>query len=146
MSALVILAVALVVLGIPIWAIVDASRRPAREFERIGSKKTRWLLLLILLSVLVNVAGVIVSIIYLATVRPELRGLAPEPSQDEHLEPRDPELLVSDADREQALQRLHDNFETGRLTLEELNRRVEAVLRAETLGALEVPLQGLPKP
>jgi DUF1707 SHOCT-like domain len=61
-------------------------------------------------------------------------------------------LLLSDADREQLFERLNRHAAAGRITLEELERRVEAVVAAHTredaLSVLEdlPPLPGDPPP
>jgi hypothetical protein len=34
-------AAAVVALGVPLWAIIDASRRPASSFHQVGSDKSR---------------------------------------------------------------------------------------------------------
>jgi hypothetical protein len=70
-------AAALVALGIPLWAIIDASRRPEESFRQIGSDKSRWILLLVLLTILFNVGGIVAAGVYLATVRPKLASIGP---------------------------------------------------------------------
>ena len=42
---LILLGVAIAV-GIPLWAIIDAARRPASSFQQIGSDKTRWIVMI----------------------------------------------------------------------------------------------------
>ena len=55
-----------------------------------------------------------------------------------------PEVLASDAERESALARLRDAVGEGRLTLEELADRAEAVLQARTRSELEAVAADLP--
>jgi hypothetical protein len=55
-----------------------------------------------------------------------------------------PDVLASDAERESALARLRDAVGEGRLTLEELADRVEAVLQARTRSELEAVAGDLP--
>ncbi|MDN5920450.1 MAG: DUF1707 domain-containing protein [Pseudonocardia sp.] len=56
------------------------------------------------------------------------------------------ELRISDADREVAAQRLHTALGEGRITLLELEERLDAVYAATTFAQLEPPLADLPGP
>ncbi|MGO9584129.1 MAG: DUF1707 domain-containing protein [Acidimicrobiales bacterium] len=53
---------------------------------------------------------------------------------------------ASDADRERFAAELHDHYAEGRLSLEELQRRVELALVAETLVDLYELTSDLPHP
>ena len=53
---------------------------------------------------------------------------------------------ASDADRERFAAELHENFAEGRLTLEELQRRLDLVFSAETLVDLYELTSDLPHP
>jgi hypothetical protein len=53
-------------------------------------------------------------------------------------------IRISDADREHATARLRDYFAEGRLTREELDERITAVLTARTAGDLRRVLADLP--
>ena len=56
----------LLILGAaPIYAIVDAARRPDVVWEATGNSRTLWIVLLLL-------AGVLAALIYFAVVRPKL--------------------------------------------------------------------------
>jgi hypothetical protein len=55
-------------------------------------------------------------------------------------------MRASDADRERITARLREHFAEGRLTREELDERVAAVLNAKTLGDLRVLMTDLPEP
>lgn len=57
---------------------------------------------------------------------------------------RRPELRISDADRERAVQRLNDAVTEGRLTMSEFDERVEGVLHARTASELAPYLADLP--
>jgi len=57
-----------------------------------------------------------------------------------------PTVRASDADREQALARLHQAVGTGALGIEEFSGRSEQVLRASTRGELDQLLADLPTP
>jgi hypothetical protein len=63
---------------------------------------------------------------------------APEPA------PRDPDLRVSQADRDEVVKVLAGHFADGRLTVEEYEERVEAALAARTGRDLEPLLEDLP--
>lgn len=57
----------------------------------------------------------------------------------------DPELRISDEQRERAAQDIREHFAAGRLTDEELSERVHAVYSARTEGELKTLLADLPK-
>ncbi|GAA1394111.1 DUF1707 domain-containing protein [Pseudonocardia kongjuensis] len=54
------------------------------------------------------------------------------------------EMRISDADREAAAKRLHDALGEGRITLTELEERLDAVYAARTASELRPPLADLP--
>jgi len=138
---------AAIAIGIPLWAIIDAARRPVGSFRRIGSNKTTWVVVLVVLTVFLNLAGIIASIVYLASVRPRLRraDAAPLDAGGRAEELPGPDTLASDEDREQETEQLRHHFETGRLTHEELDERLDAALRARTLGELSAVEKDLPQ-
>jgi len=53
-------------------------------------------------------------------------------------------IRISDADREAAAQRLHAALGEGRITLAELEERLDVVYAAKTVAELEPPLADLP--
>jgi hypothetical protein len=55
-----------------------------------------------------------------------------------------PDLLVSDAEREQVTVELRGHYEAGRLTLEEFQHRVDEAHAARTSGQLDHVLRQLP--
>jgi hypothetical protein len=66
--------------------------------------------------------------------------------QDPHPQsaPAGSELRASDAERDRIADILHDALAEGRLTADEHAERVEGVLRAKTVGELEVFIRDLP--
>lgn len=58
--------------------------------------------------------------------------------------PDQPELRISDHDRERAVQRLNDAVAEGRLTMAEFEERLDGVLRARTGSELQPHLADLP--
>ena len=74
-----------VALGLEVWALVDAVSRPARAFEAADKMtKPAWLLILALAVItcilfkplgILGLLGVVAAGVYLADVRPALRGL-----------------------------------------------------------------------
>jgi hypothetical protein len=60
---------------IPIWAIIDAVRRPEPAFAAIGTSKTTQLLILILTALFCGIVGTIVSIVYLVGTRRQLAAV-----------------------------------------------------------------------
>jgi hypothetical protein len=58
--------------------------------------------------------------------------------------PPESEIRASDADRDQVASLLQEHHAAGRLTAEEFAERMEAALRARTLGELDDLLADLP--
>ena len=58
----------------------------------------------------------------------------------------DEHIRASDADRDRVTARLQEHFAEGRLTRDELDERVAAVLHAKTFGELRPVLADLPEP
>ena len=149
LDVLIILGV-IIGIGVPLWGIIDAAQRPPESFQRIGSDKTRWIVIQAVLAVFLNLAGVIASIVYLTSVRPRLRRSSAAPLDScvpLHTlgEDQRSDVLASDEDRERVTQQLHRHYATGRLTLEELNERVDRTLRARTVGDLTAITKDLPQ-
>jgi hypothetical protein len=136
---------AVVALGVPLWAIIDASRRPAAPFHQVGSDKSRWILLLVLLTIFFNVGGIVAAAVYLATVRPKLASIGSRPSAPPLLlDPSASELLASDAEREQVTSLLQRSVAEGRLSLDDFELRLDRALRAHTFGELAPLIRDLP--
>jgi hypothetical protein len=137
-------ALSIVAVGLPLWAITDAARRPAASFRQIESDKTRWVLLLVLLTVFFNIAGIAAAIVYLASVRPRLAAPPPAPWAARFLDPATSMQLATDADREQVTQVLQHNVALGSLTFDEFEVRLERALQARTQGELSACVRDLP--
>jgi hypothetical protein len=58
----------------------------------------------------------------------------------------DEHIRASDADRDRVTARLQEHFAAGRLTRDELDERIAAVLHAKTFGELRPALADLPEP
>jgi hypothetical protein len=58
--------------------------------------------------------------------------------------PDPPDLRVSDADRDRAVEEVREHFAAGRLTNDELDERVQAAVRAHTQSELAAIRQDLP--
>ena len=69
---LVVLVLVAAVVVLPIWAAVDAARRPAEQFLAIGSSQTLWIVLP-LVGLVLSPLGLVVALVYLAGVRPRMR-------------------------------------------------------------------------
>ena len=65
-----ILAVAPLVLGI--WAIVDAAKRPEAAWLAIGKSRAMWITLIAVFTFFCNLVGLVLSIVYLTSIRPQL--------------------------------------------------------------------------
>jgi hypothetical protein len=74
-DGLIVFVIALVALVIPIWALIDAISRPAGAFAAAGSSKGMWIALIILFWLFTGIVGVILSIVYLASIRPRVKAL-----------------------------------------------------------------------
>jgi hypothetical protein len=74
-DGLIILVVALVGLVVPIWAVVDASSRPGAAFTAAGSSKGMWLALILVFWIFTGVIGLILAVVYLASIRPRVRAV-----------------------------------------------------------------------
>jgi hypothetical protein len=75
LDGLVILLVALVVVVIPIWAIADAATRPTGAFTAAGSSKGLWITLILVFWFFTGIIGLIVAIVYLASIRPRVKAM-----------------------------------------------------------------------
>ena len=73
----VVILVLFVTIGVPLWAIIDAVSRPTGAFTAAGSSKGLWLALIILLTLFTGIVGVIVSGVYLTSIRPRVRAVMP---------------------------------------------------------------------
>ena len=72
---LLIFIVLVAAIAVPVWAIVDAARRPSSAFERAGSSKVMWLSLLIVFGVLAFFVATVLGVVYLLIIRPRVRGV-----------------------------------------------------------------------
>jgi hypothetical protein len=70
-----VLLIALVALVIPIWALVDSISRPAGAFTAAGSSKGMWIALIVLFWLFTGIVGVILSVVYLASIRPRVKAV-----------------------------------------------------------------------
>ena len=59
-------------LAVPIWALVDAGSKPSRAFDAAGSSKGMWMALIIVFWLLTGIVGLVLAIVYLASVRPRV--------------------------------------------------------------------------
>jgi len=76
-----------------------------------------------------------------------MRYYAPLPGGGDPFWPRGPHLMrIGDAERDAAAADLGEHFTAGRLTLEELHERLEAVFAAKTIGQLARIMSDLPGP
>lgn len=57
---------------VPIWAIVDAARRPDDAFASRGQSRTTWIILLVVTALFCGPIGLFFSLYYLVAVRPKL--------------------------------------------------------------------------
>jgi hypothetical protein len=74
-----------------------------------------------------------------------MRYYAPFPSGGGPARPRGPQALrIGDAERDAAAADLGEHYAAGRLTLDELNERLDAIFAAKTFGQLSKVMADLP--
>jgi hypothetical protein len=66
---------AVVALGICIWAIADAASRPSGAFAAAGSNKAMWIALIAVFYFVTGIIGFILAVVYLANIRPRVRAV-----------------------------------------------------------------------
>ena len=72
-----ILVVGLALVSLPIAAIIDAARRPALQWSRVGLNRLTWIALMGVGTILgFGVLGVVAALEYLISVRPKLQMAA----------------------------------------------------------------------
>jgi Na+-driven multidrug efflux pump len=76
---LLVLIVAIAALAVPLWAIIDAASRPSGAFQAAGSSKGMWISLIAVFWLFTGIVGVILAIVYLASIRPSVRAAAALP-------------------------------------------------------------------
>ena len=72
-----ILLIAILMLVIPIWALVDSISRPSGAFSAAGSSKGMWVALIAVTWLLTGIIGTVLSVVYLASIRPRVRAVMP---------------------------------------------------------------------
>jgi len=77
LDGLIILGIALMTIIIPIWALVDSVSRPSGAFAAAGSSKGMWVALIVVFWFFTGIVGVILSIVYLASIRPRVKAVMP---------------------------------------------------------------------
>jgi len=77
LDGLFVLLIGLVGLVLPIWVLVDAISRPTGAFTAAGSSKGMWIALILLFWLFTGIVGVVLSVVYLASIRPRVKGVMP---------------------------------------------------------------------
>jgi hypothetical protein len=76
-TGVVLIAVALGLVSLPVASIIDAARRPALQWTRVGLSRRTWILVMVAGTVLgMGIVGVVAAIEYLTSVRPKLQMAA----------------------------------------------------------------------
>jgi hypothetical protein len=70
-----LLIVLVVTLVLPIWAVVDAASRPSTAFKAAGSSKALWITLIVIFWFLTGLIGMILSVVYLVTIRRRVKAV-----------------------------------------------------------------------
>jgi Protein of unknown function (DUF2516) len=74
-NGLIVLLVALVTLVLPIWALIDSISRPSGAFTAAGSSKGMWIGLIVVFWFFTGIVGMVLSVVYLASIRPRVRAV-----------------------------------------------------------------------
>jgi len=75
-NALALSLIGIIGIAVPLWALIDAATRPSAAFAVAGSSKLTWILLIVILTLLTGIIGLVVSVVYLVSIRPKLRAAA----------------------------------------------------------------------
>lgn len=67
---------ALICLGVSVWALCDIATRPESAFVGAGMSKIMWVILIAAFIILFAPVGFVLSIVYLSSVRPKLIKVA----------------------------------------------------------------------
>ncbi len=62
-------------LVVSIWAIADAASRPSAAFAAARSSKAMWISLIAVFYLLTGIVGLVLAIVYLASIRPRVRAV-----------------------------------------------------------------------
>jgi hypothetical protein len=74
LTILLVIGLGAVVIAVEVWAIIDAATRPHEAWEAIGANKALWITLIAVFAVACGIVGLVLAIVYLATIRPKLRA------------------------------------------------------------------------
>ncbi len=75
LDGIILLVIAIVMLVIPIWALVDSIARPTSAFSAANSSKGMWVALITVTWLLTGIIGTVLSVVYLASIRPRVRAM-----------------------------------------------------------------------
>ena len=76
-DSFIVLIIVFVALVIPIWALIDSISRPSGAFTAAGSSKGMWIALIVVFWFFTGIVGVVLSIIYLVSIRPRVKAVMP---------------------------------------------------------------------
>ena len=68
----ILVVLALICIGVSVWAIADIASKPDSAFVGAGLSKLTWLVLIVVFIVVFAPIAVVLSIVYLSSVRPKL--------------------------------------------------------------------------
>ncbi len=140
--------VTLPILAVVIWVIVDACHHPEVAWSRSGQSRPIWVMALVGGWLVTGVLGLVLALVYLATVRPRLVAATRwQPRPRPMIVPPEHQRLalrVADADRDRTSLWLRHHFSVGRLSYDELLQRLDEAYAARTVAGLEQALRDLP--
>ncbi len=69
-----LLVICLGLVSLPIAAIIDAARRPALQWSRVGLRRRTWIIVMVVGTIFgLGIVGVVAAVEYLTSVRPKLQ-------------------------------------------------------------------------
>jgi hypothetical protein len=75
-DVIVVAIIVFILVGVPIWAVVDAASRTSASFNAAGSSKTLWITLILVFMFVFGPISIILAFVYLVSVRPKVRSYA----------------------------------------------------------------------
>jgi hypothetical protein len=71
---IILVALLVVFLGTSIWAIIDAASKPREAFVAVGDSKAMWITLIAVFTLSLGIAGFILALVYLISIRPKINN------------------------------------------------------------------------
>lgn len=73
----------IVLLGVSLWAIIDAASRPTEAFVAVRESKALWLTLITIFTLSLVMVGFILALVYLLSIRPKVKNWSGDRSTEQ---------------------------------------------------------------